>query len=155
MIVARTTGVLFVPLFVYTGPFLTRLHESGSRIARPAAAAAGGFVALAAVPLIIMNVWPEVVMRLMYGPGFSDAAALLAPLGAVMVITYTSIMLGQFFVTLRDFRFLRLFAIASMVQICGLLSFHRTVREVIAVLFVAQGALLGGMIVMMFRERHR
>ncbi|HEX9129665.1 MAG TPA: hypothetical protein VF850_10925 [Gemmatimonadaceae bacterium] len=148
---AKSFGVLFVPLYVLTGPILTRLYEARQPILRPALVFCGWFLLLSAVPLAIVILWPDVLVRVLYGPQFTASAPLIAPLGGVAIVTYCALLLVQVLITAEAFAFLRIYAAGAVVMLGGLFLFHDSFAHVIIVLYVSQLIVLGGVISALFR----
>lgn len=138
----RGFGVLFVPLYVMAGPMLTRRHEAGQTVFKPTLWLAAAFLAMTAAPLLVFLVWPRLIVTALYGPVYSPAASLLAPLAGVTIMTYAAIMLAQALITIGDFSFLRGFVVCAAIQVIGLIIFHRDFSGVFAVLYFAQTILL-------------
>jgi len=150
---ARSFGILFVPLYVLAGPTLTRLHESGQRLWPAALRLSAWYLALSAAPMFIFATWPEKIVGLLYGPAFIAAASLIVPLGGVAIITYCALMLAQVLITIHDFRFLRVYAVMAVAQIAGLAMFHGSFGEVLTVLYVCQSAVLVALTSMLLIRR--
>lgn len=148
---ARSFGVLFVPLYVLAGPILTRAHEEGRRIVRTATALLGIFLALSIIPLALLIARPELIMRLLYGEAFVPAAHLVAPLGGAIILMYCSLMLVQVLITVHSFAFLRIYGVVAVLQTIALLVHHDSFRDVISVLYAGQAIVLAGVIVLIRR----
>ncbi len=152
-LMARTFGVIFAPLYVLAGPVMTAAHEARRSITAVALRLCGWFIALAAGPLAVLAIWPRPLLRALYGVPFADAAPLVAPLSGVAIIAYTAVLLAQVFITLDDFRFLRVYAIFAVLCLAGLLLWHSSIKQLFAVLYATQGLLLIAMVVMLARLR--
>ena len=135
---AKMFGAVFTPLYVLIGPELTRHHERGEPLLRPALRITGLFAALSSVGLLLLYLRSEEIVHLLFGSAYVSAAWVAAHLGAVSVLLHSSMLLTQVFITVHDFRFLRWFALAAVVQGLGLALFHATIGEVLATLYVAQ-----------------
>jgi len=135
---AKMFGVVFTPLYVLAGPLLTRHHERGEGIVGPAVGLAGVFAGLSSVGLFLLLYKGEEIMGLLFGTAYVEAAWLAAHLGAISILLHVALLLAQVFITYHDFRFLKLFAAAAIVQVIGLMAFHSTIREVLAALYGAQ-----------------
>lgn len=140
--IARAFGVIFVPLYVLAGPLLTGAHESGRPIRGLTLQLCAVYLALSAMPLAIFIVWPERIMRLLYGPAYSAAGPLVARLGGVAIVTYTALMLVQALITVSDFRFLVVYGAAVVVQLATLFFMHGGFADVISALYVPQTIVL-------------
>lgn len=150
---ARSFGVVFVPLYVMAGPLLTARHEAQQPVVALAVRFTLTFLALAAIPLVVLIVAPEPVMRILYGDAFTGAAPLVAPLAGVIVLMYCALMLVQALITRGDFRFLRIYAAGAIVLVGGLAFFHANFRDIVAVLYASQVVVLAGVAFLITRSR--
>jgi O-antigen/teichoic acid export membrane protein len=137
---ARGVAVVVVPFYVLAGPVLTSLHETRRPVFRTTLALTAGCAAIAIVPLLVVMIWSEPLVRLLYGNQFVAAAPLVLPLGGVAMITYSGLMLSQALVTLHDFRFLTGYAAVAAVQVAALIAFHDSYAQVLTALYVCQSA---------------
>ncbi len=149
---AKGFGVLFVPLYVLSGPILSALHESKRPLLGTILRFEAWFLALSAVPLLIYAILPDAILGLLYGQAFIGAAPLLLPLAGVSIITHSSLMLVQLLITVHDFRFLRVYAVMCAAQIAGLVFFHQSVGQILTVLYVCQSVVLVVVIAMISRD---
>ena len=138
----RGFGVLFVPLYVLAGPLLTRLHEERRSVFGPTLRLAFGYLAFAALPLLIVSIVPRQLIGALYGAAYLDGASVLAPLAGVTIVTYTALMLSQAQLTLGDTRFLLPFTALAVLQIVALAIFHASFTQVLTALWVVQTAAL-------------
>jgi len=145
---AKGFGVLFVPLYVLSGPILSALHESQRRLLGTILRFEAWFLALCAVPLFLYAVLPDAILRLLYGEAFMGAAPLLLPLAGISIITHSALMFAQLLITVHDFRFLRVYAVMCAAQIVGLIIFHQSVGQILTVLYVCQSVVLVTVIAM-------
>ena len=141
-VIARSFGVIFVPLYVLAGPLLTGAHDSGRPIRSLTLQLCAVFFGLSAIPLLIFITWPERIMTLLYGPAYAAAGPLIARLGGVAIITYTALMLAQALISVADFRLIAVYALGAVAQIIALVFRHRTWQEVIGALYVPQTIVL-------------
>jgi O-antigen/teichoic acid export membrane protein len=135
---AKMFGVVFTPLYVLAGPVLTRHHERGEGIVGPAVRLAGVFAGFSSLGLFFLLYKGEEIMESLFGAAYMDAAWLAAHLGAISILLHIALLLAQVFITMHDFRFLKLFAAAAIVQVIGLVLFHSSIQEVLAALYGAQ-----------------
>jgi O-antigen/teichoic acid export membrane protein len=148
---ARGIGVIFVPLNVLIGPVLTNLHASGKPVFGATWRVTGVFVALGGTALIVLSIWSEPIMAILYGESFLHSAFLLAPLAGVGVITYSGLLLSQALITLSHFRFLAAYTVLAALQVVALLLFHATLQEVVAGLYAVQGAAFCAVVIAVVR----
>lgn len=138
----RSFGVLFVPLYILSGPLLVGLHDAGRSIAGATARLCGYFVALSAIPLLVLIFGGRQLMTFLYGAAYADAAPLAAALGGAVVIGYLALLIAQAQATIGHFFVARIFLGFAVVQVLALLMFHGSAMTIIATLYVVQGALL-------------
>lgn len=138
----RGFGALFVPLYALAGPLLTRTHERRESVFGPAMRLTAGYLAIVAIPLIAIVIAPRAIVVALYGPQYAMAAAVLAPLCVITMMSYIALMLTQALITIGDYRFVPVYAAAALAQIAGLAFFHATFNQVLIVLACAQGAAL-------------
>ena len=139
---AKGFGVMFVPLYVISGPTLVALHDSKKPLLGTVLRFEAWFLLACLIPLGLYWFFPEQILRLLYGQAFEGAARFLVPLGGLSILTHSSLMLVQLLITVHDFRFLRVYAGVVVVQIVALMMFHRTAAQILAVLYVGQSAVL-------------
>jgi O-antigen/teichoic acid export membrane protein len=150
---ARGFGVVFVPLYVFSGPILAHAHEKGRRITSEALQLCGWFVAASTPALVVLALWARPIVVLLYGPVFAAAADFIVPLAGVAIITYLALLAVQVFITIDDFRFLGVYVAGAALQIVLLAVFHNTIASVLTVLYVCQGAILLVVSAMLWRVR--
>lgn len=151
---AKMFGVVFTPLYVLLGPVLTRHHERGESIVRPALQMAAIFAAISSAGLLLLTFSGDEIVALLFGVEYTPAAWMAAHLGAISILLHTSLLLTQVFITVHDFRFLKLFAVAAIVQVSGLALFHATLTEVLVTLYAAQAVLVLPLSVQLVKHRH-
>ena len=139
---ARGFTALVVPLYALSGPVLTRTHERSGDVFRGALRLTFAYVALAALPLVVVAFWPSKIVMLLFGSQYAAAAPVLAPLCAIATLSCTALMLSQAMLTVGDYGFVRVFGVGAVLEIGGLALFHSSFREVLTLLFIAQGATL-------------
>lgn len=140
--VARSLAVLFVPLYVLVGPLLTTARERGEPIVRPAVRLALMYVGLSLPALAVLFVWPEQIIRLLFGAEFAGLSSAVVLLAAVTVLLHTSLLLTQVMITVEDFRFLWIYAAVAAAEAIGLMLFHDAITQVLTVAILAQVVLL-------------
>lgn len=151
---ARGFGVVFVPLYVFSGPILTHAHEERRGVTAEALRLCGWFAATCALPLLVLMFWSRPIITMLYGQAFASAAGLIIPLAGAAIITYLALLAVQVFITLGDFRFLAVYIAAGIVQIALLAVFHQTIGAILVILYVCQGGILLAISVMLYRVRH-
>ena len=137
-VLAKMFGAVFTPLYVLVGPVLTQHHERGETLTKPAVRIAGLFAALSAIGFLVLLLRGEALVLLLFGAAFTPGAWVAAHLGAVSILLHTSLLLSQVFITFHDFRFLRWFSFAAVVQVAGLMMFHATIGQILITLYLAQ-----------------
>jgi glycosyltransferase involved in cell wall biosynthesis/O-antigen/teichoic acid export membrane protein len=107
-------------VWVAIGVGLHLLPEATRRAAagldpRPVLLRALGILALVAAPaLLIFAVAPELLLRLAFGPGFTDAAGALILLGAAMTLLAVAYLTVQYMVALGETRFLWVLGVVAI-----------------------------------------
>jgi glycosyltransferase involved in cell wall biosynthesis/O-antigen/teichoic acid export membrane protein len=97
-------------------PEATRRAASGLN-PRPVLLRALAILAIVATPaLIIFAVAPELLLRLAFGPGFTDAADALLLLGAAMTLLAVAYLTVQYMVALGETRFLWVLGIVAIAE---------------------------------------
>jgi O-antigen/teichoic acid export membrane protein len=109
-------------VWVAIGVGLHLLPEATRRAAagldpRPVLLRALGILALVAAPaLLIFAVAPELLLRLAFGPGFTDAADALLLLGAAMTLLAVAYLTVQYMVALGETRFLWVLGVVAIAE---------------------------------------
>jgi len=109
-------------VWVAIGVGLHLLPEATRRAAagldpRPVLLRALGILALVATPaLIIFAAFPELLLRLAFGPGFTDAANALLLLGAAMTLLAVAYLTVQYMVALGETRFLWVLGLVAIAE---------------------------------------
>lgn len=140
--IARTFGVLFVPLYVLSGPLLVKEHASGRSVRAGALRLCGYYVVLCALPLLALILFGGEAMTLLYGPAYRAAGAIAAPLAGATVLGYVTLLAVQANVTLGDHAVPRLYAAMALVQIASLTLFHDSALAIVLTLYAVQAVLL-------------
>lgn len=135
----RGFGILFVPLYSLAGPLLTNVHERGRSVFATTLRLSAAYAGLSILPLIAVALWSKPIVGLLYGDRYDAAAFVLAPLCVVTTVTFVALMLCQGLITVGEHRFMYAWALGGAVQMAGLVLVHHSLRQVVAVLFVAQG----------------
>jgi O-antigen/teichoic acid export membrane protein len=137
---ARGMAVVVVPFYVIAGPVLTGLHEARRPVFRTTIDLTAACIAVAIIPFVVVLIWSERVVRLLYGADFVAAAPLVAPLCGLAMITYAGLMLSQALVTVHDFRFLTGYVSVAVIEVVALIAFHGHYGQVLTVLYICQSA---------------
>jgi glycosyltransferase involved in cell wall biosynthesis/O-antigen/teichoic acid export membrane protein len=109
-------------VWVAIGVGLHLLPEATRRAAagldpRPVLLRALGICALIAAPaLLIFAVAPELLLRLAFGPGFTDAADALLLLGAAMTLLAVAYLTVQYMIALGETRFLWVLGVVAIAE---------------------------------------
>ncbi len=150
---ARSIGVVFVPIYVVAGPLLTRLHERNEPLLPDTLRLCGFFVALAAAPTAVFAFAGEWVVTILYGPAFREAGPILSRLCGVSILLHVSLILGQALITTGDRRFGRIYLSFAIVQLAALYMARGSIGSIILSLYVVQGVLMLVMFLTMMRLR--
>jgi O-antigen/teichoic acid export membrane protein len=147
----RGFGVLFVPLYIMSGPLLISLHEQGRSIVGATLRLSGYFVALSAVPLAALMWYGREITVLVYGRAYAEAGSISGPLAGVVMLGYLTLLIAQARVTVGAFGVARVYAVFALVQVVVLLFVHDSVTSIIAVLYAVSCAMLIVVIAALFR----
>jgi O-antigen/teichoic acid export membrane protein len=140
--VTRLFGVVATPLTVLALPALTIQHERRQGPGPALARICGYLIVVSALPLAILAAWPERVVDLLFGRDFRDAAPLLFPHGASVVVGYLSVLIGQAFAAIGRFRFLWLSAAGLALEVALLAAWSSSLREVALAVLAAKLVIL-------------
>jgi len=151
----RAFGVLFVPLYIISGPMLVALHEEGRSIVSATLRLCAYFLALCVVPLALLTWYGRELTTLLYGAVYAQAGSIAAALGGVLVIGYLTLLIAQARVTVGAFGVARIYAVFGVLQIALLVVMHDSVGTIITALIVVQGALLLVVLAALFRPIKR
>jgi O-antigen/teichoic acid export membrane protein len=98
-----------------------------------------GILALIATPaLIIFAVAPELLLRLAFGPGFTDAADALLLLGAAMTLLAVAYLTVQYMVALGETRFLWVLGVVAIAEPILLTAGHAGIVDFATIVFGVQ-----------------
>jgi hypothetical protein len=147
----RAFGVLFVPLYIISGPMLVALHEEGRSIVGATLRLCAYFLALCAVPLALLTWYGRELTTLLYGAVYAEAGLIAAKLGGVLVIGYLTLLIAQARVTVGAFGVARIYGIFGVLQIALLVLMHDSVGSIITALIIVQGVLLLVVLAALFR----
>lgn len=147
----RGFGVLFVPLYIMSGPLLIALHEQKRSIVGATLRLAGYFVALSALPLAALMVYGREIAVLVYGPAYAEAGSISGPLAGVVMLGYLTLLIAQARVTVGAFRVAHVYAAFALVQVIVLFFVHDSVTSIIAALYAVSGTMLIVVIAALFR----
>ncbi|HEX3069202.1 MAG TPA: lipopolysaccharide biosynthesis protein [Thermoanaerobaculia bacterium] len=140
--ITRAFGVLFVPLYILSGPMLVALHEEGRSIARPTLRLCGYFLALCTVPLALLTWRGRELTTFLYGPDYAEAGSIAAALSSVLVISCLTLLIAQARVTVGAFGVARIYAGFAVLQLALIAFMHDSVSSIITALIAVQGVLL-------------
>jgi O-antigen/teichoic acid export membrane protein len=131
-------------VWVAIGVGLHLLPEATRRAAagldpRPVLLRALGILALVAAPaLLIFAVAPELLLRLAFGPGFTDAADALLLLGAAMTLLAVAYLTVQYMVALGETRFLWVLGVVAVAEPFLLTAGHAGIVDFATIVFGVQ-----------------
>jgi glycosyltransferase involved in cell wall biosynthesis/O-antigen/teichoic acid export membrane protein len=131
-------------VWVAIGVGLHLLPEATRRAAagldpRPVLLRALGILAVVAAPaLLIFAVAPELLLRLAFGPGFTDAADALLLLGAAMTLLAVAYLSVQYMVALGETRFLWVLGVVAIAEPFLLTAGHEGIVDFATIVFGVQ-----------------
>jgi len=103
---------------------------------------AGILTALGAAALVVFAAVPGLVVRVLFGPDFIDAAPLVFPVGVIGLCLSLDNLLVQFFMAVHDRVFVPILALACVVEGVLIFRFHAHVSDVVFDVLVALIGLL-------------
>ena len=131
-------------VWVAIGVGLHLLPEATRRAAagldpRPVLLRALGILAVVAAPaLLIFAVAPKLLLRLAFGPGFTDAADALLLLGAAMTLLAVAYLTVQYMVALGETRFLWVLGVVAIAEPFLLTAGHAGIVDFATIVFGVQ-----------------
>lgn len=153
--IARTFAALAMPFDVVLLPIAGRLGSSGSA-ARLAGAIAGGLVLLASIPLTLLWIWPDVIVRGLYGNPFAEAGQIVVILALAVLTTYLTYFVGQVLLVRGRSWFLALNAAGLAAELAMIARWHQTLEQVAVIHLSTQATIFVlVVIVMIFSFRGR
>lgn len=135
---SRTMGALVTPFNTLMLPMVARMHGEGENVAGPMLRVVGYFLLLAAVPLAVFALAPDLVMTTLFGADFKPAGALLFPLSLARLAGHTAHMGALACAGLGRFRFLYVYGAGFFAQVILLTLFHGSPEAVVRVALVSQ-----------------
>jgi O-antigen/teichoic acid export membrane protein len=151
--IARSFAVVFVPLYVLSGPLLSTARERNEPIVAPAVRLSLLYVALCVPALAVLLFWPDPVIRLLFGADFTGLSSAVVVLGGITILIHTTLLLTQVLITVEEFGFLAIYAAAVIAEVIGLVLFHESVSDVLMVAWVTQVGLLVAISYAIIRRR--
>jgi O-antigen/teichoic acid export membrane protein len=142
-VLARILTALAVPLYVLLVPAVAR----AGRLALSAAMKICGiYVAVASVLLTVFASFAPLICTTLFGPAYAGAAPLVLPLAAITAALNLTFLLTQASISMRRPAVLYVYLAAAAAECVALALHHDSVRDVIAILAVVNGALMTVMI---------
>lgn len=140
---SRMMGALVTPFNIMMLPLLTTLHGQGRGVGATFVRISLQFLALAAIPIAVFAVWPEQVMRFLYGPEFTAAGAILLPLVIGRLAGYLCQMIALGCAAIDRFQFLIPYVAGLIAQAVTMTLWHDSLRTIVLLLLALQtGTLL-------------
>ena len=152
---ARAFGALVTPFVIFALPALTAEHAGGRPTHALMGRTLGSVLALAAVPLAIVALRPDEVVRHVLGQAFAPAAPLLLPLSVSTLIGFLSILLLQEFAALRRFGIAAFYLAGFGVEIACLVRWHATPMQVALVALATKAVVWVALLVAWGARRRR
>ncbi|GEM_PF-6693136 len=138
----RTIGVLFVPLYILAGPTIASHQERGESIRWATLRMVAYFVGLTAVPIILFACFPKIIVTLLFGDQYAEAALILGPLAGAMVIGYSGLLIAQTLVVSRRFLVVPCYLVLAAIQIGSFVVNHTSAMAIIREMYAVQGIAL-------------
>lgn len=154
-VLARTMAVVLMPLEALLLPRLTYLLERRERAIGPILSLLALFVAIAAVPLLLFAIAPDLVMTALYGRAYADAASLLLPLGGAMFLLFLAYLGGQVLISIGREGLAYVFSALVIVEVTVVVLFHQSLLTVAVILLASRSAGLAIIVLGLLRGRER
>lgn len=116
----RVLGVAATPVWALALPHFTHQVALGRSPARALVRLCAVFIGFASVPLLVMALWPEQLMSLLFGDEFRRGGGLVLLHGLSLLPTYLSLFVAQAFVASERLRFSWLYGFAALLYIAVL-----------------------------------
>lgn len=146
--IARTFAVLAMPFDVVLLPIAGRLGSSGSAV-RLAGSIAGGLVLVASIPLTLLWIWHDVIVRGLYGNPFSKAGEVVVILALAVLTTYLTYFVGQVLLVRGRSWFLAFNATGLAVELAMIARWHQTLEQVAVIHLSTQATIFVLVVIVM------
>lgn len=150
---ARTVSAIFTPFQILILPLLTTMYERKGPFGATLARICGYFLLLAAGPIVLFAIWPEEVVRIVYGAKYAEAAGILLSVTAVRVLNALAMMMALAFLSKDSFGFLYPYLAALVAQGVVMFVFGDTPAQMINAILVTQVVLVLVMLVLLMPAR--
>lgn len=129
--VTRTLGVLVTPFVAQLLPVMSGLHERKLAVNSSLLRTCGAFVALGGVLLLAFALWPEPIVRTLFGEEFVAGAPLLLPLGASVLVGHIALLVAQAFLATRQVALLGAYLAGVALEVVLLAVWHRSLVQIV------------------------
>jgi O-antigen/teichoic acid export membrane protein len=138
----RAVDAMVTPFHTLMLPLLANLHGAGKPLTATFLRICCYFLGLAILPLLLFALWPEPLVRLVYGDRFLEAVPILFPLTAVRVIGHLCHLVGLAGAAAGRFAFLIIYIAGLLAQFVAMLFWHQSPPMIVKTMVVVQSATL-------------
>lgn len=150
---ARTVSAIFTPFQILILPLLTTMYERKGPFGATLARICGYFLLLAAGPILLFAIWPDEVLRIVYGAKYSYAADFLLSVTVVRVLNALAMMMALAFLSKDSFGFLFAYLAALVAQGVVMFAFGDSPARMINAVLVTQAVLVLVLLVLLMPAR--
>jgi O-antigen/teichoic acid export membrane protein len=156
---ARWMSMLALPFEALLLPQLTYLSDRGHSAVLAGARIGAGFVALAAIPLVLFAAVPHLIVTLLYGAEYRDAAPLLFALGLAVFVQYACYLAAQVLISRSQSWSVWGFGAVGLIENTVIIAHHDSLRSVTLILATTRltglmAIFIGAWLVSSRRQRH-
>ena len=143
---ARSIGLIYAPFGAMMIPLFVAEAVTGGRPSGTLLRICLYFVALGVVPILAFALWPSEILGLTLGSAFSQAAPILVPLAASMLLAGVSALIGNALAGLDRFLFLAPYTGGLLLETILLSVRHGSLEEIALLVLTVQALTAGAMI---------
>ncbi len=143
----RAFGLLVYPVTTVLLPSLIARRQAGTNVLPALARLVGVFLAVSAVPLAIICLFPTALVGALFGSAYAGAADVLVTLAAARIVGHVAYLLMLAAAALDRFRVLAVYGPALLVQVGALIVWHDTAQQVVTILLLVQTLTMAALLV--------
>ena len=137
---SRTFTVILGPIYVFAVPTLAAVRERGGSVMRAGLRLCGAYLALAAIPLVVIGIGGGVIVDHLYGPTFAGAVPLLLPLSGIVILGNLVLLGAQMLATAQHLPPIWGYLAIAVAEVIALMQYHPSIHGVIVIGYLAQGS---------------
>ncbi|MHC5108998.1 MAG: lipopolysaccharide biosynthesis protein [Planctomycetota bacterium] len=150
-VMGRVFSALVTPFTTMLLPLLSAMHETGQAMLGAFVRVVGYFLAIAAIPLALLAIWPGEVIGLVYSDAFSGADKVVFRIALSRCLGYLCHMIALAGASRGDFRFLALYLPSLAGQVILLGWRHDSAEEIANMLLIGHVVALTAMVIAALR----